>query len=251
MTTTLVAVGEVKSSNKCGDYRVLDIINSRKVLIEFIETGHKKYARASDLKLGEVSDPLCKIVAGVGYCGVGPHKTADGRKHTRSYAIWKAMIGRCYGETYQCYDKYGAKGVRVCEEWHNFQNFASWFDENYVEGYHLDKDIVCRGSKLYSPETCRFVPQRINKLLLRGRTKDNDYALGVSRNKNRKFSSLIHKGSEGYVKLGTFDSMHQAFVTYKDAKERYIKQVAEEEYSKGTICRDVRDALCSWEIYPY
>lgn len=93
----------------------------------------------------------------------------DNGKDMQFYTIWKAMLQRCYDNrlkeklpTYQeCY---------VCEEWKYLSNFKKWYDEHYVEGWHLDKDILMQGNKFYSPETCCFVPFEIN-VLFRRRTK--------------------------------------------------------------------------------
>ena len=50
-----------------------------------------------------------------------------------------------------------------------FQNFAKWFDDNKYEvdgRLHIDKDILYPNCKIYSPETCLLIPQRINMLFL-------------------------------------------------------------------------------------
>lgn len=90
----------------------------------------------------------------------------------KTYAIWNAMIGRCYNKKSKAYKTYGAKGVTVCEEWKLFSNFERWYNENYIEGYHIDKDFG--GGMLYSPETCRFISQRDNTIEALSR-RDNSY----------------------------------------------------------------------------
>ena len=59
----------------------------------------------------------------------------------------------------------------VYEGWHNFQNFAKWYEDNYYEieeeQMHLDKDILVKGNKVYSPDTCVFVPETINGLFVK------------------------------------------------------------------------------------
>ena len=55
-------------------------------------------------------------------------------------------------------------------EWHNFQVFAKWFDENYMEGFQLDKDIKIEGNKIYSSGTCLFVSPTNNKVKARAKT---------------------------------------------------------------------------------
>lgn len=74
------------------------------------------------------------------------------------------MMNRCYGDKHK-YSQYSYKGCTVCEEWHNYQNFAKWYEDNYYnceEELELDKDIIIYGNKLYSPETCLFVPKLVN-----------------------------------------------------------------------------------------
>lgn len=69
----------------------------------------------------------------------------------------------------RCYLSKGKERVysdcEVCEEWRDFQEFASWFDENYPNDgrdYDLDKDIKVEGNRIYSPETCMFVSRQEN-----------------------------------------------------------------------------------------
>lgn len=93
----------------------------------------------------------------------GNVRLPDGKKIT-AYVTWFNMLQRCYknGEKNQTY-----KDCIVCNEWLRFSNFKQWFEENNVEGYAIDKDILFRDNKVYSPQTCCFVPQEINSLLTR------------------------------------------------------------------------------------
>jgi len=74
---------------------------------------------------------------------------------------WVRMIRRCYDKQ-SCYSTYS--NCSVCEDWLIFTNFASWYKEHYREGWQLDKDILSNGEKIYSPETCCFVPIEINSI---------------------------------------------------------------------------------------
>lgn len=71
------------------------------------------------------------------------------------------QLRRCYNKKSKGYSTYGAKGVHVCDEWLYFSNFKKWFDENYVDGLCIDKDIKNildeNGNRYYSPESCIFV----------------------------------------------------------------------------------------------
>lgn len=79
---------------------------------------------------------------------------------SKIYLAWRNMIDRCYNKKHKFYKDYGEKGVKVACEWKKLSNFKSWFEQNYIEGYQLDKDFG--GGKLYSPETCVFVSKSDN-----------------------------------------------------------------------------------------
>lgn len=131
------------------------------VSVRFIETGYETSVRAGCIRRGDVKDPLRPVVFGIGFIGVGKHKASESGKHTKMYATWKNMLERCYSdELHSRYPTY--KGCTVCDEWHNFQNFAEWMVAQDYDGKHLDKDIKVKGNKTYSPETCSFVTCKEN-----------------------------------------------------------------------------------------
>lgn len=101
-------------------------------------------------------DRLAPSVYGIGFMGEGRYKASINYKTTRQYETWKSMMRRCYSSvSLKARPTY--RDCTVCDEWHNFQNFAKWFDNNYIKGYELDKDIKVNGNKTYSPCTCMFV----------------------------------------------------------------------------------------------
>ena len=83
--------------------------------------------------------------------------------HEISKDTYRAMMHRCYSPQNPNWRSYGAMGVKVCEEWHNFKEFNDWFIVNYVEGWEIDKDVLSQ--TLYSPTTCVFLPQHINQFI--------------------------------------------------------------------------------------
>ena len=106
-------------------------------------------------------------------CGVGindlEYSIKENRRDPKFYRLWKSILQRGYCEAIKKqFPTY--RNCSVCEDWHYLSIFKKWFDENYVEGWQLDKDILVQGNKLYSPETCCFVPKEIN-ILFRHRTK--------------------------------------------------------------------------------
>lgn len=113
-----------------------------------------------DIKSGQVSHPCDRTVYNKGYLGLGKHTYSE-NKHRSD--CWRGMFKRCYelNDNYPTYSE-----VTVCEEWENFQNFAEWYDGNYVSGWELDKDLKdINAFKVYSPATCCFLPPKLNKQL--------------------------------------------------------------------------------------
>lgn len=113
------------------------------------------------LHLRNIKSYMFPRLKGVGFLGGTRHKASIGGKATRTYTTWSNMIQRCYCPNKQALQPY-YKGCTVSREWHNFQNFAGWYQANYIRGYHLDKDIKVTGNKIYSRHTCLFVTAKEN-----------------------------------------------------------------------------------------
>ena len=188
-----------------------------------------------------------RTVRGIGYDSKGTHKSYVNGVKSRSYQIWQNMLTRCYAES--CRDRYYMYiGCTVVEEWQDYQNFAEWYTNHPYSGYgyNLDKDLLLKGNKVYSPETCCFVPPQINSLILDSRKSRGDYKQGVSLKKgSSKFRACLNvKGN--CVELGYFETEEEAFRAYKQAKEKHVKETAEEWKSK--IDSNVYIALLNWEV---
>jgi hypothetical protein len=156
-------VGDILESNNYGDYRVLASGKGSKVCIEFLKTGYKLTTTLNVAVTGNVKDPYYPSIRGVGYLGVGKEKTQVAGKMTKAYQSWIDMLKRCYDPYFLNKNK-TYRNCFVCKEWFNFQVFAKWHNNNYVDGYDLDKDIKQRGVefKVYSPSTCEHVPKSVN-----------------------------------------------------------------------------------------
>lgn len=212
-----------------------------------------KGVQCSNFKKGNIKCPYERSVYGVGYLGEGKYKCKENGKHTRIYDTWHSMIQRCYSEKYhKRHPTY--KDCTVYKEWHNFQNFAKWYENNYytVEGERmdLDKDILFKHNKIYSPDTCIFVPQAINKLFVKCDKSRDGYPIGVSPhgNKYRVQCSIINPetGKSKIKHLGLYDTQEKAFEIYKYYKEKNIKEVA--DYYKEYIPQRLYDALYNYEV---
>lgn len=156
-----VHVGEVYPT-KDGDLIVENYINANEVYIRFVKTGFTRTTTAGNIRKGAVKDLLHPNILDVGYLGSGKYLANSRRVKSTAYICWHNILKRCYCAKYQ--EKYPwYKDCTVDPLWHNFQNFAEWYYQNYIEGYELDKDIKVFGNKVYSPDTCMFVEPIINR----------------------------------------------------------------------------------------
>ena len=163
----------------------------------------------------------------------------------KAFQVWRSMLQRCYDEKYQKKEPTYI-GCTVCEEWLRFSNFLRWFEDNYIDGYHLDKDIIHKGNKVYAPENCAFVPREINSLLLRRQAKRGDTPIGVKYDKRRGYYSanINYNGKTHF--LGYAKSANEAFELYKISKEQKIKQTANKY--KDLIEERVYNALMNYQV---
>ncbi len=226
----LTRSGEIGFNKSNKQMRIIEYINSKNIKVEF-EDGFITHCTYQQFKNSEVANPYDKNICEIGYIGEGEYKVKTKNKLTEQYITWSSMINRCYNEKY--YKKYTTY-IRCYthDAWHNFQNFAKWFDENYYavndEEMHLDKDILIKGNTIYSPETCVFVPQNINQLFLKSDKTRGEYPIGVNfRKDNGKFQARCCNNNGTREHLGFYDDPYIAFLVYKKYKENLIKQVAD------------------------
>lgn len=157
---------------------------------------------------------------------------------------------RCYSEKLK--KKYLTYAeCTISDEWLNFQSFAKWYDENFykVDGevMCLDKDILIKGNKIYSPETCVFVPDNINKLFIKRNVRRGSYPIGVHFNKSaKKYTAQCHNGIGKQINLGRYDTPFEAFQAYKIYKEQIIKQMA--DAYKDKMPNEVYEAMLKYEV---
>lgn len=97
------------------------------------------------------------------------------------YKVWVQMLVRCYSQSYKKKYKYDYSPT-VCSEWLNFSVFREWMQLQDWSGKQLDKDILIPGNKHYSPETCVFVPQELNKFFNLHRNRKSATLTGVTKN---------------------------------------------------------------------
>lgn len=132
--------------------------------------------------------------------------------------IWHAMHQRCNksSKVYQ--------GASVSLEWKEFQPFYEWAKEHYIEGYQLDKDLVCYANREYGPQTCTFVPSFINKLLTSSSATRGAYPIGVSLRSDGKAYEAVCRAHGKRRHLGSYSTPMLAHRTYQLAKMQAINE---------------------------
>lgn len=229
-------------------FRVIEYINTSNIRIIFDDYNITKNTSSSVIKNGGPINPMYPNVYGVGYLGIGKYVAIDNGIRMRSYDTWHDMLRRCYDKKIsQKHSTYSS--CVVCEEWHNYQIFAKWYDENYYEidnhRMNLDKDILVKGNKVYSPDTCVFVDDRINKLFTKSDKIRGDLPIGVRRISPYSFYACSGIKEHGWISKPYY-SAEEAFVAYKESKEQVIRQVAEEY--KDKIPEKLYFALLNYKV---
>lgn len=211
-----------KTKKELGDlnFEVTKTIDIKKHIFEVtFEDGGVIHARTKEIATGAIKSPFFKSVYGVGYLGSGIYKTSENNKKNKTYDIWCKIIKRCYYENDVNYRSYGEKGVVVSEEWYNYQKFAEWYEKNKKENYVLDKDIL--GSKLYSKETCIFIPKKLNSLI------QTSKIMKIKKISNNKFKTSEIKN--GYVQSTYYKTLKEVKTATKKSFINKIKRTIREE----------------------
>lgn len=232
----------IKPNNFGTDMKIIKVLSWDKVLIQFQDDyKFEKEVFYNNFNHGTVKNPYDRIILGHGYIGVGKYKATVNGKITKQYNAWSNIILRCYSDKHRyLFEAY--PDCEICEEWCNFQVFAKWFDDNYypVEGrLHVDKDVLVYGNKIYSPDTCLLLPQRINMIFMtKPKTRDADLPNTIHRCKSGFQASYNGKS------LGIFCTLEEAILAHDDKKRIHIKKVAEEY--KNKVPNKVYEALIRW-----
>jgi len=220
--------GEKYTTNEGYEIEIIEYFNNTNCTIQFEDGLQIKDRQYDSIIKGRIKNPYHKSVLNIGFVGIGVYSS---KTHIKIHNTWNSMLKRCYYERYQ--EKQPTyKGCSVDECWHNFQNFAKWYEENYKEGFQLDKDILVKGNKIYSPKTCCFVPSVINSVFTFRQNYRGKYPIGVSKSGN-KYRAEVNINNK-HFSLGIFDTIEEAFYAYKVAKEEYIKELAEKYKNKIT-----------------
>ncbi len=167
-------------------------------------------------------------------------------KFTKEYALWRSFLGRCYNPKYQ-QEKPTYVGCSVSENFKSYSYFHEWVQKQIgfgLDNFHLDKDLLLRGNKVYSEDTCLFLPMELNALLLSSKAARGSFPLGVSKRGFRFIAACRTDKASSYI--GRFDTPELAHNAYKQVKEAFIK--AQAEKWKALIDPRAFAALMAYEV---
>ncbi len=243
-------IGEINYNKYGEEMKIIEYNKANNIIVEFVDTKFKRKTSYSKFKEGMLLSPYSKTVYGIGY--LGEFYNYKGVSKLKAYSYWRNMIKRCYCkkalETQPSY-----KIVSVCKEWHNFENFKTWFDLHYYNVKNdlvcLDKDIKNKNSFMYSPNTCIFIPNRINvifeKLQREKASNRNNLPLGVLWIEADKIYGCRCRDNGKNIWLGRSHDINELFERYKQYKMKVIKDRLQ-EYDE--IPDYVKDIVLSYEI---
>ena len=234
------STGDILSSRSCGDFEVIDNSTSRNVSVKFIKTGTivTKLQRGNVIR-GNVHDHNYPTVEGKGYLGK-PKSCVSSR--SEAYVRWHGMLERCYSDKYHSI-RGTYRDCEVCGGWLNFSVFEVWFDSNYREGYHLDKDLLYQGNRVYSPKTCCFIPPELNTLIVE--KSRGDCGMGVSKRKKKgtqDYNGLYNVSFKGAY-IGRFTDQKVAEDRYREYKKLFFEEYADIMEERLVITKEQASTL--------
>ena len=237
--------------------KIIEYINANNITIEFQDKFKSHiHTRWKNFRDGDVKNPYYSSVLGIGITGnkydVCYIDENGKKKNTKEYQTWLSMLHRCFDEKEKLkYPTY--KDVTCCNEWLLYENFYEWLhsQENFdkwktLDKSALDKDIIYKGNKIYSPDTCCLVPSNVNSLFVKNNANRGLLPIGVTLHNNKYRAQLQCENK--YIMLKSRETYEEAFKDYKYAKEKWIKQVAQEEYNKGTITKKCYYAMMNYQV---
>lgn len=222
-------IGDVASNTEGYSAKIVGFLSPKEYQIKFEDKYEAIITVApGNLKRGHFANPYHASVAGVGYFGIGRFIAKSGGKHTIEYADWNSMLKRCYVSRES---KLSYKDKSVCEDWHCFQNFAEWATKQInfgKEGWDLEKDLLIKNNKVYSPDTCVYLPREINSFIKRKRVNNLPLGVDVAYKYNGTPYFRVQAREEGKnICLGGYTTAEEAFSVYKEHKEGLAHKLAE------------------------
>lgn len=188
-----------------------------------------------------------KLTCGVGY-NDGKYPTRLNGDRPIQYKKWRSMLVRCYEPNFLNRNPHYID-CTVSENFKNYSYFYEWYNDNNISScdeFQVDKDLLIKGNKVYSEDSCVMLPVRINNTFIRKESVRGKYPIGVYwAARQGKFGSCVRFDNRN-IALGYFDNELDAFNAYKNAKEFRIKQLAKEY--KDLILPKAYNALMNYTV---
>jgi len=189
-----------------------------------------------------------KKIYGIGINDIDERVTDDNNRPLNSYNAWHGILQRCYSNQY--HKKFPTYiGCEICYDWILLSNFKEWFILNHVEGFDLDKDLLYTNNKIYSPDTCRYIPHALNTLLVDCGNRKGKYPTGVCwcnrEEKFRAYCSIPPIVGGNNKHLGYYDTYTEASEARNEFKSKLIIEVGITYYNAGMIEWDILSGLIS------
>lgn len=239
-------VGNIFTTNHYGSLIITNYVNNCEVYVKFIDTGYETKTRLGDIRNGKVKDRLVPSVCGVGV--IGNETTKVNGKALKEYQLWHNMLERCYcDKMHKINPSY--KDCYTSENFNYYPYFKDWCSKQIgfnSKGWALDKDILVKGNKVYSENTCCFVPHDINLMFTKRESKRGEHPIGVYYSSDRNGFIAMLSITNKRKGLGTYSTPEEAFQSYKQAKEDYIKDVANKW--KDQIDPRAYEALMNYQV---
>lgn len=247
-------LGEEQYNNQRCLMKIVVYNNNDDIVVEFQDEYkgkvHTSYQRFLS---GDVRNPYYPNVYGLGITGNKYPLNANG-KPTKEYYTWSNMMRRCYSREFKEKEP-TYQEVICCNEWLLYENFYEWLHsqenfEKWLNGnkWAIDKDIIYKNNKIYSPETCCLVTKSINSLFTKRDNDRGDLPIGVSKCGEKFKSVCMNPITNNHDYLGLYPTPFKAFYAYKLHKEEIIKQIAQEEYDNGNITERCYQAMMNYEV---
>lgn len=247
-TTEVYGIGKKFKTNEGYEIEIIEKApNSRRKIMFLDEYKFICVSKVTHIRKGQIKNPYHKSMCGVGYHGSGKYKTTDKNGATIEAKTWRRMMNRAYSEAVKKRQP-TYKSITVCEEWHNFQNFAEWFKNTYpynIENvkFELDKDLKQDGveNKIYSPNTCVWIPKSVNAFIANGARKAGESGFsGVTKYGEEKWKVSTWDFETGeFVYLGLCLDIDEACKRYEDYRKKNCDFVKKYLQSLGYLPEDV------------
>lgn len=177
---------------------------------------------------------------------------------TAVYKAWSNMKERCTSKKLK--EKYPTYiGVDASDEFKNFTFFHDWWYKQVghdLPDMQLDKDLLSKGNKVYSAETCLLIPNFVNNFLTKNDVARGECPIGIHKYRNYKNGDVRYaakvseydpiSGKTRREHIGYFRYELEAFHAYKEAKEAIAKKHA--DYLLGKVDDRVINALLNFEV---